>query len=175
MRTLSSNTNTAIAAPVTQPAYLVEMLFPGSPLRMNTTANTVNYASNIFIPYDVKVQGLTWENAGAQKGKLIIGNTDLTAGALVLAQGVADVTINIWAFWAAATSSGDPVQVFSGAGDDADIMPNAVMISLVPSNQKGLFSPRRRITPEQGFNHLPAPHTQYNWNGQIFILEPSDY
>ena len=65
----------------------------------------------------------------------------------------------------------DPVAVFDGVLDDADIGPDRVRLTLTSENSRTLYSPRRFIGAATGFNHLRPAGTRINWGGQTYILE----
>lgn len=173
MRTLSAATNTAVAGPVTSPGYFVEILFT-SPLRVSSRG-TLTWSGNVWTGWDVRVSGLAFDgSASAQNGTLILGNTDLSVGSLVLNQGVADRAVNIWAFLGDAPATADPVQIFAGVGDavtSIDPDKGTVTISLQQSAAGVLYCPRRYITRENGFSVLPPVGTLVPFNGETFQIQ----
>jgi hypothetical protein len=114
---------------------------------------------------------LNWDGKGKQTGSLDLINTDLAYSALVLNEGVADRGVRIWKFYGDNPATLDPVSVFDGVADEADIGPDAVHITLVGQNNKTLYAPRRFIGPGTGFNHLCPAGTKITWGGQTYILE----
>lgn len=173
MRTLSAATNTAVAGPVTAPGYFVEILF-SSPLRISSRG-TLAWSGNTWNAWDIRITGLAFDGTtSAQNGTLVLGNTDLSVGALILNQGIADRTINIWAFLGDAPATADPVQVFAGVGDVVSpINPDAgtVTVTLQQYAAGVLFCPRRYITNENGFSVLPPAGTLVPFNGETFQIQ----
>lgn len=169
MRTLSANTQSEVSQPVTQPGYLVEIFF--SVANRLSTRGDITWNGYTWVSSDVRITGLSWDGSADQKGTLQLGNTDNAFGSLVLNEGVADRAINIYQFYGAAPAAGDPVFVFSGVGDAAEIYPDKVSITLTSAASKTLASPRNFITKANGFNHLPAAGVHIPWNGEMYRLE----
>jgi hypothetical protein len=172
MRTLSPATTAGVAGPVTAPGYFVEILFAG-PLRVSSRGTLV-WSGNTWTAWDVRVSGLAFDGAAsAQNGTLILGNTDLSIGALILNEGIADRTINVWSFLGDAPATADPVQIFAGVGDTVAIDPDrgTVTITLQQSAAGVLYCPRRYITRENGFSVLPPVGTLIPFNGETFQIE----
>lgn len=170
-RTLTAALLTELGNPVTTPAYFIEILF-ASPLRLSSR-ETLTWSGNSWLKWDVRVDGLSAEAASStQDGRLVVGDADNTLAALVLAEGVADRTINVWKFYGSAPAAADPVQVFAGVGDTADLDPDAgsVTIRLALRGGTTLFSPRRYITRAEGFNFLPASGSLLTWNGETIRM-----
>lgn len=169
MRTLSTPTQTEIAKTYTDPGYLVEIAF-STVVRLSSRAD-VSWNGSTWLASNVRVDGLSSDGQGAQTGVLTLGNADNVFGALVLNEGVAGRAIKVWKFYDGATAAADPVQVFSGWGDEAEIGLTEVRISLVSESLESLSSPRNFINKANGFNHLPPAGTIINWGGQAYRLE----
>jgi hypothetical protein len=170
-RTISAALTTAIGLDVVAPGYLVEIAF-GTPLRLSSRG-TLSWSGSAWTAWDVRVQGLgisAGQSSGA--GSLSIGNADYSVSALVLGEGIANRVVNVWAFYTESPATADPVHVFAGVADDAQIDPTrgVVTVSLVQTNARALFAPRLYITPESGFSHLPAPSTVIDWDGERYVL-----
>lgn len=170
MRTLTTPTANATASTVTTPAYLVEIEF-STVLRLSTR-NDQSWGGYTWTGGRLgKVSGLSWDGKGQQTGALDLINTDLVYSALVLNEGVADRRVRVWKFYGDNPATLDPVAVFDGVADAADIGPDAVRLTLVGQNNKTLYSPRRFIGPATGFNHLCPAGTKITWGGQTYILD----
>lgn len=170
-RPLSSALLAAIGGDGTEPGYFVEILFD-TPLHL-CSRGTIAWSGTTWTGWDMRVDGLDVDGAqSSQSGTLVLGNADLSIGALVLGEGVSERTINIWKFYGAAPDAADAVHVFAGVGDEAAIDPDAgvVQISLALAGGETLYAPRHYITPEQGFSILPAPGTVIPWGGENFVL-----
>jgi hypothetical protein len=173
MRTLSAPTESATELTITRPGWLVEIGF-NTPLRLSSRDDQT-WNSQTWIGGRIKrLSGLSSDGSGIQRGTLELINTDLVYSALVLGEGIADKTVKIWKFYGDNPAAGDPVAVFDGAADDADIGPDAVRITLTGENVRTLYSPRRFIGAGTGFNHLRPVGTKINWGGQVYILERGD-
>jgi hypothetical protein len=170
MRTLTTATATATESTVTTPAYLVEISF-SAVIRLSTRGDQ-SWGGYTWTGGRLgKVSGLSWDGKGAQTGSIDIINTDLAYSSLVLNDGVADRPVKIWKFYGDNPGALDPVAVFDGVADEADIGPDAVRITLVGQNNKTLYAPRRFIGPGIGFNQLRPAGTKITWGGQTYILE----
>ena len=171
-RTISGPLTTAIGLDVVSPGYLIEILF-GTPLRLSTRG-TLSWNSLTWTTWDARVQGLGIEaGRSSGTGSLVLGNADYSISALVLGEGVANRAVHVWKFYGESPALADPVHVFSGIADDAQIDPTRgiVTIDLVQANARALFAPRFYVTPEMGFSHLPPVGTVINWNDERYVLE----
>lgn len=171
-RTLTAALLTELGNPLTTPAYFVEILF-STPLRMSSRG-TLPWNGNTWQSRDIGIRGLRYEMGSAQQsGNLEIGDVDLALTTLVLAQGIAGRSINIWKFYGTAPAAADPVQIFAGAGDAAvmDERSAGVNISLVQRSARELYAPRRMQTRANGFSLLPVIGRIVYFNGENFKLE----
>lgn len=169
MRTLSTPTLTEIVKTVTRPGYLVEIAF-STTVRISSRAD-VSWNNSTWLASDVQIDGIGSDGQGSQTGSLLLGNADNVFGALVLNEGVAGRAIKIWKFYEGAVAAADPVQVFGGWCDEAEIGLTEVRISLVSESLQSLLSPRRFINRASGFSHLPSAGAIINWGGQAYKLE----
>ncbi len=170
-RTLSSGTTTELAKAVTLPGYFVEILF-ATPLRLSSRA-TLTWSGNTWITWNVRVEGLSADaGSSTQDGKIVLGDTDNTIAALVLAEGIAGRAINVWKFYGTAPGTTDPVALFAGVGDEASLEPDDGRLTITLAQQGGstLFSPRRYITKAEGFSIVPAEGALLTWNGETIRL-----
>lgn len=167
MRPLSAATQAATQKTITTPAWLVEIVWTTSIIRLSSRG-------------DQSWGGLTWTGGrlgpvavSEQGGSLALVNSDLAYSAIVLADGAADVPCRVWHFYGDAPAEDDPVLVFDGVTDGAEIAAGAVRLHLVQEHARTLFSPRRFIGPGTGFGHLRPAGTVLNWGGQTITLERS--
>lgn len=164
MRSLSTVTDAATQATVTTPAYLVEIVW-STIIRLSTRG-------------DQSWGGQAWSGGrlgkvqpGADRGRIELINSDLAYSALVLNEGAADIGCRVWAFYGDNPAVDDPVLVFDGVTDGADIAPDRVTLTLAPERARTLYSPRRFIGPATGFNHLRPSGSRLTWGGQTITLE----
>lgn len=168
MRTLSSALLTELGLTVTRPGYLVQIGF-GTTLYLSTLGD-ISFMGQAWSGKDVKVSGINSDGSGGASGTLVLGNADGAYGALVLGEGASGIAVVVWACYAGATASGDPVQVFSGVTDGADIGPDKVTLQLVAQRNSVLYSPRVFIS-KPVFNFLMPAGTKINIGGEVFVLE----
>jgi hypothetical protein len=163
MRTLSTATGTATTATITTPAFLVEIVW-STIVRLSSRG-------------DQTWGGLAWTGGRLGKcdardgGSVELINTDLAYSALVLNEGAADVGVRAWAFYGDNPGATDPVLIFDGVADGADIGADRVRLALAADNARTLYSPRRFIGPGIGANHLRPAGTRIAWGGEVYTLE----
>jgi hypothetical protein len=168
-RSLSSPTGAAVGAIVTQPAYLIQINW--STVSRLTTGATLTWGGYSWLSESVALSGLQWGKDGLQSATLRLGNNDQRYSALALNEGVADVPIVVYAYDQAATAAGDPVKVFEGVGGKVDLNDDTVTITLRTAKARALTCPRTRVSPANGFNHLPPRGTVIMWGTQRYVLE----
>ena len=167
MRSLSTALSTALGAPVQQPAFLVEVGF-ASPRRWSSFA-TVTWNGFAWTREDVAIDGLQVD-ALSVRGTLRVGNADDAIGALVLAEDIADKTIKVWGYDAAATALADVVMLCDAVGAAATIDEQRVQISLRAACEF-MLAPRTFVGPATGFNGLLPAGATLKINGLDFKLE----
>ena len=186
MKTISSATTTALAQPITAPGYLIRLDFPAI-TAMSLSASTQYYSTLSDISWDdtpggggtvhtwtgtdASVSGLSQDGGGSANAQLTLGNTDYAIGAAVLLRGAADIPVNLWAVYSTTPAQPDPVQVFSGVTDGADIALDKVTFTLVAQNNNTMQAPRVFIKKDSGFNFLQPEGTKVVWGNEIFELK----
>ena len=173
-RALSDATLTAAAGVVTQPGYLIEMLF-NPPFRISSRG-PVSALGNDWIPWGATFTGIGLSLQDAtQNGSMVLSNAGTEISALALAQKFDDIPINIWAFFGDALSDDDPSLVFAGVGGAFTIGTDGkVTVQIARRGSRTLFSPRHYMTPQQGFNFLPAAGTKVTWGNEVFTFQSAD-
>ncbi|MFA7278906.1 MAG: hypothetical protein WC100_02315 [Sterolibacterium sp.] len=168
MKTLSAATIAEAALTVTRPGYLIQIGY--STALHYSTLGTISWNSLTWTGADVKVTGVSQDGKGAAAAGLSVGNTDGAMGAIVLSEGAADIAVSIWAVYAGATASGDPVQVFGGVTDGAQIDLDKVVFSLSPQGNDTLYAPRMFINQLNGFNWLKPGGSIIQWGSETYTL-----
>lgn len=159
----------AAARIVTKPLYLVEINW--SPVsRLSTLGDRVWAGHNWSGIARISVEGLRADAAASQSARLTLGNVDLAFGALVLSR-VDDAAVRIWSAHADALADADPLLVFDGVIDSAEIDDKDVRLTLVGQRTRTASSPRLTIGPDAGFTVLLAPGTRIVAGSQTFVLE----
>jgi len=169
MKILSTALMTELKLTVTRPGYLVQLDF--STILYLSTLGDISWDSKSWTGMDVKVSGIGQDGSGGTSGTLTLGNTDNAYGALILNEGASDIPIKIYAIYANATSTGDPVEVFSGVVDGATIDSSMVTLTLSSQGNSTLYSPRVFINKASGFNFLQPVGTKILVGSETFILE----
>ena len=168
MKTLSTALLTELGLSVTRPGYLVQLGY-SSTLHLSTMGD-ISWAGNTWSGADVKLAGIGQDGSGANTGTLTLGNTDNGFGALILNEGASDIAVTVYACYAGATASGDPVQVFAGVTNGASI-DEQVVLALVAQASSTLYSPRVFVNKAAGFNFLQPAGSKIFANGETFVLE----
>jgi len=171
-RTLTGAMTTAVAAPVTLPGYLVKVDFT-SPLRLSSRG-TLTWTGASWAAWFIRISGLGIDGQrSSQNGRLTLGNTDYTLGALILSEGIAGRAVNIWKFYGEAPADADAVLAFSGVADGMSCEPDSgtVTIDLQQSGGATLYCPRTYINRASGHNFAPAAGTLIQWNNETYRLE----
>ena len=172
MRNLSSALQTALAKTITQPGFLVTIAFASGTLNFSSrgtvTINSVTYTGS-----DLDVSGLGADAKGEQQGAVKIGNTDGAIGAIILGEATADWTVTVQVYDAAATATGDPVQIFTGTGNGATCDERWASISVTSGKTITQLLPSEYITAEQGFSYLPPAGMRIVAGNEIYTLQPS--
>ena len=173
-RILSDATLVAAGSVVTQPGYLVEMLF-NPPFRVSSRGN-LSALGNDWVSWGVTLTGIGIGLQDiTQTGSMQLSNTGTEISALALGQKFDDIGVNIWAFYGDATNDDDPALIFAGVGGAFTIGTDGkVTVQLARRGSRTLFSPRHYMTPQQGFNFLPAAGTKVNWGNEIFVMQSAD-
>ncbi len=170
MRTLTDATLSAAAGTVTQPLYLIEIGFMPA-LRLSTLGD-VTWGGTLWSGGEaIAVGSLESDGTGRQSGVVQIGNLDDYVGTLVLAQGVADRQIKVWKADGAALDAADPVLVFDGVVERADVDTARVSLSLAGAGTRSAFAPRRVLGPASGFNFLMPAGAKIKIGATTYTLE----
>jgi hypothetical protein len=171
-RALTSPMAAALAAPITQPGFLVTIAFASGTLHFSSrgmvTINGIDYTG-----VDMEVTGLGADAKGEQKGSVRIGNTDSAIGAIALNEANADWAVTVQSYDAAAVATGDPVQIFEGTGNGAGGDERWVTIDLTSGKTSTQLVPSEYITAEQGFSFLPPAGMRIVAGNEIYTLQPS--
>ena len=170
MRALTDATTTAADAPVTQPLYLIEIGFAPA-LRLSTRGDVTWNALSWSGGEAIAVGSLDADGSGRQSGAIQVGNLDDYVGTLVLAQGVADRPVKIWKADGAALAVADPVLVFDGVVERADVDASRVSLTLAGAGTRSAFAPRRVIGPAAGFNFLMPAGSKIKIGATTYTLE----
>lgn len=169
MKALSTALSAALAAPVQQPAMLVEIAF-ATTRRWSSFAD-LTWNSQTWAKEDIQLEAL---QIGALElsGSLLLGNADDAAAALVLAEGVQDRAIRIWGYDAAATGATDVVWLADAVGAAATIGPAAVRIEL--RHRAEFMAAPRTFVNEAAFGQLLPAGTVLKINGRDFTVARRD-
>jgi hypothetical protein len=176
LRTLTSGMNSAVAATVTRPGYLVKIDWTTSVVSRFTSLPDVTYNSESYLGRDVQVNLAPSDGTGIAQVTVRIGNDSQTIGALVLSYGFSSKRVRVWKAYATGdyptiSVVPDPVVLFDGEGNDATIDPENVTLNALMGKIGYQLCPRRRVGPSSGFHALIPAGTRLTLGGQTFVLE----
>lgn len=166
MRTLSSTLITELGLTVTRPGYLVSVGF--STPQYYSTLGDVTWGGHTWTGTSLNVSGLKRSVGVARTASLAFADSDLSIGAIVLNEGIADREIRIYAVYAGAAD--DAVLELIAAGDACEITPKGVTLNVVGFSTHRVQMPRRYISADTGFNVLQPWGTPISINGQPYYL-----
>jgi len=165
-RTLPSSISTAVAQPVTQPGYLIQ-IDATSTLRYSTRA-TLTYDSQTWTG-GARVDRLNTARGGV--AAVALPNADNALSALILADALTDKRTRIWAIYGDGPT--DATLMFDGVVDGSDaIGVLECIINLADNGSARSSIPDVVIGPPLA-NHLVPPGTQINWGNTIYTVEAS--
>jgi hypothetical protein len=170
-RNTTANFNAALVGPVTGVGYLLQIDgIPGGVLRYCDIGNE-DYATFLWSEMDFTVSGLSFDadKPLGQRATLKISNHDGGfAGLLQTVATVRDIAITVRQFARGATDDA-PHLVTCGVGG-IDVAPDYVTIHLLPTASGYTMAPRKRVTPDNGFNWATPAGTVLQWGNQVFEL-----
>jgi hypothetical protein len=156
-------------ADVPQSGILVEIAWPGTPLRWSSFDNRT-FQGNEFVRTPFEVEDLVLDGLRVG-GTLIVNNADLAFGSSVLANGLRGRSIKIWTYLP--RLSGDRFVTLLtdlAVAGGVEIGPDVVRITL-RSRVEFLRSPRSYVGPQAGFNTMLPAGTVLRINGQNIRLD----
>lgn len=167
-----------LAKDINLPGVLVEIAFT-SPWRASSRGD-LTFNGVPFNAAGFRISGLSSAvDSSSVSGQLEVDDPQRLLTQQVLSEGVSERRIKAWYFYGDPPPSGaldadKAVHKFSGYGDECAIDPNrgVVSIRLVSASGRTTYSPRLRLTKQNGYNWLPARYTVLEFGGERFVLEP---
>jgi len=166
-RTLATGIAAALAGPITEPIYLIQLNF--SVVLRYSTAGDRSWNGYSWIGNGAALESWAQESGGRIRGRVSVPNADNSISAVVLGEGARGNTCCIWVADGTAVATDDPVQIFDGVMDACDIGLR-VGIDIVSDQYQRAFLPRVVVAPPT-FNHLPARGSTITWAGETYELE----
>lgn len=157
-RATSTEFNAGLDAHITEPAYLIEILY--DPVMTWTTGAEVTWDSKDWERVGASVPSVDDSGATIQ-----IRNDNNSGSALVLNNTLRDVPVRIYLFY-----NGDAEEIFRGYCSDARVKKMFVTIECLPNLSQNALVPRRRVAAPT-FNHLPKPGEVIRWGGEYYKVE----
>lgn len=173
MRTLSSNTATETARPITRPMHLVHIVTDTVTYRW-CSSNTVTFDGQTWTGNGVAVTALRNLAGGGMEGQISLPNIDGAGAAVALNNDLIDKACRIYELYGDGPYNvADAVVIFDGVCDAAsDIGDERVIIDITSAARNRELSPR--MLWNLFCNHMPAPGTVIAWAGERYTLEPRD-
>lgn len=157
---LDATIKTALGEPVTKPYYLLKLGFD-TPAYYSSIAN-LTWDTHTWVAQSLSV-------VMGDKPTISIFNADFAIGNLVLAQGTAGRTIDIWEGYQNDSAHPSPEHIFSGEMGKADV---SLKVKITCKRYGPKKSPRHfAIAPT--FNHVPKNGSRLVTPSGIIILESS--
>lgn len=166
-RIVSSSTLAEAGAGAAQPAYYLRIDWA------TTSSLLCSHSSQSW-------NGSTWTGAafsvtfdgGGRPSSITLVDPDAAYRTLVLGGGISDRRVRLWKGYVGAAAIDDPVALFDGFADGADIRDGKVTISCDYPTTAAAFTPRLRIGPQCGINFFAPAGTTIRWGATILTLEP---
>lgn len=169
MRSLTAKVSTAINQPATSPIYLVSLGY-ATPIRLSTNGD-ITWNGQTWSDFGIEVKNIRYTNGGGQSASLRISNHDNSYSALILAEGIRDISVDIYSIYGAAPYAVDDAEhLFSGVIDDVPSIADFVEMRLISEGARTAWTPRITLSTFLG-NNLPVPGTRIRWNGEVLVLE----
>lgn len=171
-RSLTAATQAATESSFSDAAFFVEIHF--STILRLSSRNDQSWNGFTWTGGRIaKVGGLKWDGKGQHSGFIDLLDVDTLYTALILNEGIAGRLVRTWKFYGDNPAPSDPVEVFYGEGNEADLSNPAIAhITLIGKTPDS--SPRRVIGPATGFNHITPAGTSITWGGQTIKLEAAN-
>lgn len=169
MRTLSANAQSEAAKSRTTPRYLVQLGYVPA-LYLSTSGNQT-WNGQTWTANGIRVDDILFLAGGVQSAHITLPNTDNSAGALILTDGIDDIACDIWELRGAGPHAVDDViHVFSGVLDSVDeVTVTHARLSAVTDSVRLARAPR--LLFDQFCNFIPAPGSTLTWAALQFKLE----
>jgi hypothetical protein len=155
MRTLSAPMLTGIAAHITEPVYLVEVLL-AQPFRW-TTSDALSWNGYSWQPIGMEI-----EEIGETAARLQLRNDNNSGSALVLNNKLRDTEIRIYLYY-----NGDAVEIFRGYGSDSSVAAMTVSIDILAHRSANALAPRKRLASPL-FTRLPKLGEVIKWGTESY-------
>lgn len=171
LRTLTTPTQDGTESPISTAAFFIEVHF-STVLRLSSRGDQ-SWGGFTWTGGRIgKVTGLKWDGKGQHTGAVDFLDADLAFSALIMNERIAGRLVRAWQFYGDNPAPDDPVEVFYGEGDEADLSnPAWAHVTLIGKTPDS--SPRRCIGPATGFNHVTPAGTTLTWGGETIKLGPA--
>jgi hypothetical protein len=169
LRTLSSALLTEIGATITEPLWLVEIQAVSATYRLNSWDQVISWNSQVWVPYGLAVDGLTWDGKARRGGRVTLFDVDLTWWTLALNDELSARPVKVWQAYFGAPA--DAVPMFYGRTggpqrDDAN-----TVLDLLNDKADKQRTPRDRIGITTGATQLVPAGTIFYLGGVKYTLE----
>lgn len=182
-RSISSALATELAKTITSVGYLIEI--GTTTIRRWSNIGQVTWNSQTWQDVDFSIDGLAFDADADLAARLIIQNLGGIAGEtpstktaaeifLSSTEHMYDITVTVYQFARGALATIDVPKIAVMAMNDCEIGLDRVSINLMESKSEAAFSPRRRISPTDGFNFATPAGAVIVWENEILTVEPSD-
>jgi hypothetical protein len=147
--------------PTTKPGYLIAIAWASGVLRYSTRGNQ-------------DWNGFTWVSSPwrYRDGALEIPGGEQHYATMIVGNGGGDIPVTVWMFYGDTPADDNIATIFDGWADGASELVENISMPLFAASAAGLFSPRLRITPQNGFSVLPPQGSKIQWGSATIELIP---
>lgn len=173
-RTTSAALNTQLGNTVSDVGYFVQIGLSSIQRWSNIGQETWN--GQTWLERSFAVSGLNFSSEDDLSATLTIANHDGVAGALFInaSEKLYNVSVTIYQFARGALAAGDVPLIATMTIVSCKIKNDTVVLTLGDIKTEAIYSPRRRISPADGFNFATPAGITIVWGGEIYITEPDN-
>lgn len=170
-RTLPGTLQARVSDDHTRPVYLVSIYFAPGTEYMSSGPQVVS-GGNTYLEGAVRVGSLQWTPDGGQEGRIYLSNESNAAAALVLANSLDEVQVDVAKVYLdAAGTPSDPEILVRGYASGFELTADEAAVDVVTARHDTALVPSRFFSEEFGFTHLPPAGKVIYWNGDRYELE----
>lgn len=169
---LSAALTTEINKPITAPVYLVLFGWSAGNTYYSTRGD-VTFDGQTWVDVGCTVDSIVDDSYQGRTVRLSFNNADNAMSTLILARGVRNTPLQIWAAYEATNTipADQAIQIFNGFITEAPFIAPVVRVIGASLPEYATLSPRWRCL-DSVCGHMPPPNTKLKWAGDTYILKP---
>jgi len=175
-RTITAAAETERTATFNTEAHLLNFYFAAGTIYVNTGGYDLEYGGNTYTDHGVDVSTIyLTPNAGIEQVTITAPMGDNSPIANYIAQGL-HFRRECWIYQTYVDPTTqvviDPVLIVKGRMSGGSVDQNVATCQVIPGTvPKYGYAPHRAISPENGFNHVPADGYSFVWLGEKITLK----